>query len=121
MLLVHPGGPFFARKDEGAWSIPTGTFSSQETPLDAARREFLEEIGIAVDSCARGAAIPLGTIRQRGGKVVHAFAYEGDLPEGASLRSNTFEVEWPPHSGKPATFPEIDRAEFFPEETARRK
>ena len=116
-LLVHPGGPFFARKDDGAWTIPKGEPTPEEDLLTRAQIEFEEELGIR----ARGNWIPLGSIKQKGGKVVHAWAFEGDLPEPFKLKSNTFEMEWPPHSGKLKEFAEIDRAEFFTEAGAGRK
>ena len=117
VLLVHPGGPFFARKDEGAWTIPKGEVLPGEDLLARAQIEFEEELGIR----PRGSWIELGSIKQRGGKTVHSWAFEGDLPQSFQLKSNTFEIEWPPRSGKVKQFPEIDRAEFFAEETARRK
>jgi predicted NUDIX family NTP pyrophosphohydrolase len=117
VLLVHPGGPFWARKDEGAWSIPKGEPEPGEEPQAVARREFEEELGAAPPP---GEPIDLGEVRQRGGKVVHAWALEGDF-DPATLRSNTFEAEWPPRSGQRREFPEVDRAEWFPLETARRK
>jgi predicted NUDIX family NTP pyrophosphohydrolase len=117
VLLVHPGGPFFAKKDEGAWTIPKGEASPEEDLLTRAQIEFEEELGIKPS----GNWIQLGSIRQKGGKIVHAWAFAGDLPETFQLRSNTFEMEWPPHSGKLKEFPEIDRAEFFTEEVAGRK
>ncbi len=116
-MLVHPGGPFFARKDDGAWSIPKGEAVAGEDLLARAQIEFEEELGIK----PTGNFIPLGSIKQKGGKTVHAWAVEGDLPETFQLNSNSFEMEWPPHSGRYQTFPEIDRAEFFDEETARRR
>ena len=116
-LLVHPGGPYFARRDEGCWSIPKGEAAPGEDLLDRARIEFAEELGFALE----GACMPLGSIRQKGGKTVHAWAVEGNLPKAFLLRSNTFELEWPPHSGQRKCFPEIDRAEFFTESIARRK
>jgi predicted NUDIX family NTP pyrophosphohydrolase len=116
-LLVHPGGPFWARKDDGAWTIPKGEAAPDEDLLVRAQTEFEEELGVP----ASGEWLPLGLVKQRGGKTVHAWAFEGDLPDTFQLRSNVFEMEWPPHSGKRATFPEVDRAEFFAEETARRK
>ena len=109
VLLVHPGGPFFARKDAGAWTIPKGELAPGETALACARREFEEETGSRVDD---GAFVPLPAIRQRGGKEVVAFAVEGDF-DPATLRSNTFTIEWPPKSGRFATFPEVDRAEWM--------
>jgi predicted NUDIX family NTP pyrophosphohydrolase len=117
VLLVHPGGPFWRNKDEGAWSIPKGEIDTSEDPEQAARREFAEELG-------PGATIleltPLGEIRQRGGKRVIAFAGEGDF-DTAALESNTFEIEWPPRSGRRQQFPEIDRAQWFDLEAARGK
>jgi predicted NUDIX family NTP pyrophosphohydrolase len=117
VLLVHPGGPFFVRKDEGAWTIPKGEALSGEDLLTRAQIEFDEELGIKPS----GKWIELGSIKQKGGKTVYAWAFEGDLPESFKLKSNTFEIEWPPHSGKLREFPEIDQAEFFAEEIARRK
>src|SRR6266403_1093282 len=117
VLLAHPGGPFFARKDDGAWTIPKGEAAPGEDLLTRAQIEFEEELGIKPS----GNWIPLGSIKQKGGKTVHAWAIEGDLPKTFALKSNTFEVEWPPRSGKMKEFPEIDRAEFFPEEMVRRK
>jgi predicted NUDIX family NTP pyrophosphohydrolase len=108
VLLVHPGGPFWRKKDEGVWSIPKGEMNEGEDPAVAARREFLEEIGCALS----GPLEPLGDIRQRGGKRVTAFAVEGDLDVDA-IRSNTFEIEWPPKGGRMQSFPEIDRAAWF--------
>ena len=116
VLLVHPGGPDWAKKDDGAWSIPKGEYTEGEEPLAAARREFEEETGI----CPEGEAIPLGTIRQPGGKLVTAFAMEGNL-DAAAIRSNTFSMEWPPRSGRMQTFPEVDRAGWFEKEEAERK
>jgi predicted NUDIX family NTP pyrophosphohydrolase len=117
VLLVHPGGPFFAKKDEGAWTIPKGEAAPGEDLLTRARIEFAEEVGSEV----RGEFIALGSIKQKGGKTVHAWAVEGNLPEHFRCESNSFEMEWPPGSGKRESFPEIDRAEFFDMETARRK
>jgi predicted NUDIX family NTP pyrophosphohydrolase len=116
VLLVHPGGPFWRNKDEGAWSIPKGEIDVGENPEDVARREFLEELGTAPIAPLQ----PLGEVRQRGGKRVHAFAMKGDLDVGAVV-SNTFEIEWPPRSGRTQTFPEIDRAEWFALPIARTK
>lgn len=116
-LLVHPGGPFFAKKDLGAWTIPKGEAAPNEDLLARAKIEFEEELGLP----ARGNFIALDSIKQRGGKVVHAWAVEGDLPTPFTIKSNTFELEWPPRSGRRQTFPEIDRAEFFPEAIAREK
>lgn len=116
VLLVHPGGPFWQRKDLGAWSIPKGEVSGAEPLLDAARRELAEETGFS----AEGPAIPLGQVRQPGGKIVHAFAVRGDA-DPAALRSNTFEIEWPPRSGRLRSFPEVDRAAWFDLPEARRR
>ena len=116
-LLAHPGGPFFARKDEGAWTIPKGEAAPDEDLLTRAQIEFEEEVGIR----PHGNWIEIGSIKQKGGKIVHAWAFEGDLPNSFKLKSNTFELEWPPGSGKLKEFPEIDRAEFFRDEVARRK
>ena len=116
VLLVHPGGPFWAKKDEGAWSIPKGEFGESEDPLRAAKREFEEELGVAVD----GEFVALPTIKQKGGKVVHAWAVRGDF-DVSKLKSNSFEMEWPPKSGKMRSFPEVDQAAWFDMETARRK
>jgi predicted NUDIX family NTP pyrophosphohydrolase len=117
VLLVHPGGPYWRRKDEGAWSIPKGEMDGEEDARAVARREFAEEIGVVL---AGQPLEPLGEIRQRAGKRVIAFAVEGDLDVHA-IRSNTFEIEWPPRSGKMQTFPEIDRAEWFDLAAARSK
>jgi predicted NUDIX family NTP pyrophosphohydrolase len=108
VLLVHPGGPFWASRDAGAWSIPKGEVQPEEDVLAAAVREFREETGLA----AEGAPVSLGSIRQKGGKEVHAWALEGEC-DPSSLRSNVFTMEWPPRSGKLAEFPEVDRAAFF--------
>jgi predicted NUDIX family NTP pyrophosphohydrolase len=115
-LLVHPGGPFWVKKDEGVWSIPKGEFTDGEDPLDAARREFEEELGTAVV----GDFMQLTPIKQKSGKVVHAWAVRGDF-DVASVKSNLFSMEWPPKSGRQQEFPEVDRAEWFDLETARRK
>lgn len=114
MLLVHPGGPFWAKKDAGAWSIPKGEYAEGEEPLAAAWRESAEELGIA----PQGPFTALGEVRQPGGKIVTAFAVEQDF-DPATLRSNTFETEWPPKSGRVASFPEIDRVQWFPLDEAR--
>ncbi len=116
IFLVHPGGPFWKNKDSGAWSIPKGEFEPGEDPLKAARREFHEETGFAVD----GSFIALTPVRQAGGKVVHAWAVEGDC-EAKSIKSNSFILEWPPRSGQRKTFPEVDRAGWFSLELARNK
>jgi predicted NUDIX family NTP pyrophosphohydrolase len=117
VLLVHPGGPYWARRDDGAWSVPKGEYDAGEDQLTAARREFHEEIGIDVPA---GPALPLGEVRQASGKRVVAWAFEGDLDVRA-VRSNTFTMEWPPRSGRTQEFPEVDRAGWFDAETARRK
>jgi predicted NUDIX family NTP pyrophosphohydrolase len=117
VLLVHPGGPFWKNKDEGAWTIPKGEAGPDEDLLTRAQIEFEEELGIKPS----GNWIPLGSIKQKGGKTVHAWGFEGDLPDSFEVKSNLFEIEWPSRSGKLTKFPEIDRAEFFPEEIARRK
>jgi predicted NUDIX family NTP pyrophosphohydrolase len=116
VLLVHPGGPFWRRRDLGAWSIPKGESLPGEDAQTAARREFAEETGVAL----QGALRSLGEVRQRGGKRVVAFALEGDLDVEA-IESNMFEMEWPPHSGRVAAFPEIDRAAWFALPQARQK
>lgn len=108
VLLVHPGGPFFAKKDVGAWTIPKGEPLPEEELLAAARREFQEETGFSPD----GPFLPLSPIKQKGGKLVHAWAAEGDF-DVAELHSNSFSIEWPPRTGRQQSFPEIDRAEFF--------
>jgi predicted NUDIX family NTP pyrophosphohydrolase len=116
ILLVHPGGPFWRNKDEGAWSIPKGEVAEGEDLWDAAKREFEEELGTK----PQGEFLKLTPIRQKSGKVVHAWAVEGDL-DTTSVRSNTFSMKWPPKSGKTAEFPEVDRAEFFDSQLARKK
>jgi predicted NUDIX family NTP pyrophosphohydrolase len=116
LLLVHPGGPFWIKKDAGAWTIPKGEISTDEDELDAARREFFEETGILPE----GGFNLLGEIVQKSGKVVRAWAFEGDC-DPAALTSNTFTMEWPPRSGKQQEFPEIDRAAFFTPEEARKR
>jgi predicted NUDIX family NTP pyrophosphohydrolase len=108
VLLVHPGGPYWRKKDEGSWSIPKGEIADGEDIEVAARREFMEETGVPLS----GLLDPLGEIRQRGGKRVTAFAVEGDV-DVRTIRSNTFEIEWPPKGGRMQSFPEIDRAEWF--------
>jgi predicted NUDIX family NTP pyrophosphohydrolase len=117
VLLVHPGGPFWKNKDDGAWTIPKGEAQPEEDLQTRAQIEFEEELGIK----PAGNFVPLGSIKQKGGKTVHAWAFEGDLPQNFQLESNTFEIEFPPRSGKFREFPEIDRAEFFADEIARRK
>ena len=116
VLLVHPGGPYWKNKDEGAWSIPKGEFLPEEDPLAAARREFFEETGVAIEGELRA----LKPLRQPGGKIVHAWAVEADL-DPATIVSNTFEIEWPPRSGRLQSFPEIDRGAWFSLPEARRK
>jgi predicted NUDIX family NTP pyrophosphohydrolase len=116
VLLVHPGGPYWAKKDADAWSIPKGLAAEGEDPLAAAKREFLEETGSPID----GAFLDLGAFRQPGGKTVVAFACEGDF-DPATLRSNTFPLEWPPRSGRTTQFPEVDRAAWLSLEEARLK
>lgn len=116
VLLAHPGGPFWRNKDEGVWGIPKGLVDPGEDPLTAARREFLEETGFPAD----GEAHSLGSVKQKSGKLVEAWAIEGDL-DPAAIRSNAFTMEWPPRSGKTAEFPEIDRAAWFGLAEARRK
>jgi predicted NUDIX family NTP pyrophosphohydrolase len=116
VLLVHPGGPFWAKKDLGAWSIPKGELAPGEDALTRAKTEFEEETGMALE----GVFVPLPPCRQAGGKRVQAWAVEGDL-DPASVRSNTFLLEWPPRSGRQQEFPEVDRAEWFDLATARTK
>jgi predicted NUDIX family NTP pyrophosphohydrolase len=114
VLLVHPGGPLWAKKDFGAWSIPKGEYAEGDDPLEAARREFEEETGFA----AGGKFIELGEVKQSGGKAVIAWAFEGDCDPG-ELRSNTFSMEWPPHSGRRIEAPEVDRGAWYGVEDAR--
>ncbi len=116
VLLVHPGGPFWANKDEGAWSIPKGEFDDLEDPLAAAKREFEEELG----NVPEGDFLPLEPVKQAGGKTVVAWAIEADFDVRA-MTSNTFRMEWPPRSGRMQEFPEVDRAAWFAGEQARRK
>ena len=116
VLLVHPGGPFWVKKDLGAWSIPKGEFTDAETPLDAAIRELYEETGCQIS----GDFIVLTPRKQKNGKVIYAYAIEHDF-DAELLKSNTFKIEWPPKSGKEQEFPEIDRAEWFNYETSRQK
>ena len=116
LLLVHPGGPFWKNKDEGAWSFPKGEYSEGEDAAAVARRELHEETGVSVD----GELSPLGSVKQAGGKVVHLWAAEGDC-DAAAIRSNTFTMEWPPKSGRKQEFPEVDRAGWFTPDEARRK
>ncbi len=121
VFLVHPGGPFFARRDAGAWSLPKGEIEPGEEAEAVARREFEEETGQPLAACASGPWLPLGSVVQRGGKKVTAFAVEGDWPAGAELRSNTFTLELPRGSGRQVAYPEIDRAAFFGLAEAREK
>jgi predicted NUDIX family NTP pyrophosphohydrolase len=117
VLLVHPGGPFWARRDAGAWSVPKGEYEDADDPLAAARREFEEETGTALET---GELLELGDVRQKNGKVVSAWAAEGDLDADA-VHSNSFTMEWPPRSGRTAEFPEIDRVGWFGIDEAREK
>jgi predicted NUDIX family NTP pyrophosphohydrolase len=116
VFLVHPGGPFWKKKDEGAWSIPKGEYDEGEDPLAAAKREFEEETGIK----ANGEFVALGQIKQASGKIIAAWAFEGELSPKAT-RSNTFSMEWPPKSGRQQEFPEVDRADWFTLEDARKR
>lgn len=116
IFLIHPGGPFWSKKDAGAWSIPKGEIQADENPLTAARREFAEETGSEID----GDFISLDSIKQKGGKVVSAWAVEGSIDADA-IKSNTFSMEWPPRSGRQAEFPEVDRAGWFSLTEAREK
>lgn len=117
VLIAHPGGPFWARKDDGAWSIPKGEYDAEEDPWDAAVREFAEEIGIAAPP---GERLDLGQVKQPGGKIVTAFAVHADL-DVTDSRSNTFELEWPRGSGQVREFPEVDRVAWLPVAAARGK
>jgi predicted NUDIX family NTP pyrophosphohydrolase len=114
VLLVHPGGPFWAKKDDGAWFIPKGELEVGEQPLTAALREFHEELGMSPPS---GDPLELGTVKNKSGKLIHAWALPGDLDLG-TFKSNTFSLEWPPKSGKSREFPEVDRAQYFGVEAA---
>jgi predicted NUDIX family NTP pyrophosphohydrolase len=116
VLLAHPGGPIFRRRDAGAWTIPKGEIEPDEEPLAAARRELTEETGFSAD----GPFIDLGTVKQKNGKIVHGFAAEADFDTKA-LTSTPFRMEWPPKTGRFAEFPEVDRAEYFPIDVARVK
>lgn len=116
VLLVHPGGPFWAKKDDGAWSIPKGEFEEGEDPLAAAKREFQEETSFAID----GVFEALDPVKQPGGKIVYAWSVQGDM-DASAIRSNTFSLEWPPRSGKTREFPEVDRAEWFSLAQAQKK
>lgn len=116
VFLVHPGGPFWAKKDDGAWSIPKGEFEEGEDSLAAAKREFQEETGFAIE----GVFEALDPVRQAGGKIVYAWSVQGDL-DASAIRSNSFFLEWPPRSGKTREFPEVDRAEWFSLAQAQKK
>ncbi|HEX6278262.1 MAG TPA: NUDIX domain-containing protein [Polyangiaceae bacterium] len=116
VLLAHPGGPIFRRRDAGAWTIPKGEIEPDEEPLAAARRELTEETGFSVE----GPFLDLGTVKQKNGKIVHGFAAEADF-DPKTLKSLLFRMEWPPKTGKFAEFPEVDRAEYFPLDVAREK
>ena len=117
VLLVHPGGPYWAKKDDGAWSIPKGEFNiEEEDPLKTAKREYKEETGFDIE----GSFTPLDTLKQKSGKIVHVWAIEGDC-DAAEIKSNTFMMEWPPRSGKQQEFPEVDRGDWFNIETAKIK
>jgi predicted NUDIX family NTP pyrophosphohydrolase len=116
VFLVHPGGPFWAKKEAGAWSIPKGEFTPPEDPLEAAKREFQEETSLAVE----GKFMALTPIKQPSGKIIHAWAVEAEC-DPMAVRSNTFTLEWPPHSGRRQEFPEVDRAAWFSLEAARDK
>ena len=117
IFLGHPGGPFFAKKDAGVWSIPKGEVDGDEDLLQTALREFAEETGIKPE----GEYLSLGHIKQKNGKIVHAWAFAGDWDKNKPIRSNTFTMEWPPHSGQKQEFPEIDQGAFFDSETAKQK
>ena len=119
VLLAHPGGPLFARKDYGIWTIPKGEAAPKEDLLTRAQIEFEEEVGFGPENVQWW--IELGWIKQKGGKIVHAWAFEGDLPKSFQCNSNLFELEWPPRSGKYEKFPEVDQACFFSDDVARRK
>jgi predicted NUDIX family NTP pyrophosphohydrolase len=116
VFLVHPGGPYWAQKDQGAWSIPKGEYTEEEEAIDAARREFQEETGFPVE----GELIELGEVTQPGGKVVKAWALEGEC-DPVRLRSNTFSMEWPPRSGRQMAFPEVDRGDWYSIKDARER
>ena len=118
VLLVHPGGPFWAKRDAGAWSIPKGEYEEGDDPRACALREFEEELGSALPAGTQ--LVELGTVRQKTGKRITAFAAEGDL-DADTITSNTFEMEWPPRSGRVQAFPEVDRAAWFSIEEAREK
>ena len=117
VLLAHPGGPFFIHKDDSYWTLPKGEVDPGEDYLECAKREFEEETGLM----PKGDFIPLGSIKQKGGKIVRAWAFPGTWPSGRIPRSNTFQIEWPPRSGKTQSFPEVDRAEMFTVTEAKTK
>lgn len=117
VFLVHPGGPFYVNKDDGYWGIPKGLPEENENLLDAAIREFQEETGII----PQGEYLPLGSVKQKNGKTVYAWAFKIDMKGFVEIMSNTFEIEWPPHSGKKQHFPEIDKGEFFTTDAAKKK
>lgn len=117
VLLVHPGGPFWAKRDNGVWSVPKGEFNDGEAPLTAARREFIEETGLAVPE---GEPYELGSVKNASGKTIYAWALAGDF-DASKLKSNLFEMEWPPKSGQNQSFPEVDRAGWFDPKTAKQK
>jgi len=122
VFLVHPGGPFFASKDEGFWSIPKGEIEGDEPSFQVALREFQEETGQEVEACAASPDyLELGSVMQSNGKEVQAWAFRGEWPEGASFRSNLFSMEWPPRSGHIRYFPEVDRGVFFNAQEAKAK
>lgn len=119
VFLAHPGGPFFAHKGDGHWTIPKGEIEPQEDLLGTAIREFQEEVGIQIDRESK--FLELGSIRQKGGKIVHAWAVEHDCDDSVPFQSSTYTVEWPMGSGRLQSFPEVDRAQFFPVKEARQK
>jgi predicted NUDIX family NTP pyrophosphohydrolase len=119
VLLAHPGGPYFRNKDHGAWTIPKGEADEGEELLARARIEFEEEVGMPAPATANW--IELGSVKQKGGKTVHAWGFEGDCPADFVAVSNTFDLEWPPRSGRMQQFPEVDRAEFFSVEEAKKR
>jgi predicted NUDIX family NTP pyrophosphohydrolase len=122
VFLVHPGGPFFARRDDGYWGIPKGLIEDGEELLEVGKREFEEETGRSVESCRTSAEMhPVGSVVQRGGKTVCAWAFEGDWPDGLPIDSNTFDLEWPRGSGRFVATPEVDEGRFFSIEEARAK